>query len=142
MKGAASPRVVLDTNVLISALLFRGLPGRLVPLWQERKIVLLVSPEILKEYIKVLSYPKFGLDEEEIKTILRKEVLPFVEPVRPGTRIEIIEEDPSDDKFLSLAVDGNAEFLVSGDSHLLGIKKYRKTGIVPIAKFLDFMTRS
>jgi len=142
MKGTASPRVVLDTNVLISALLFRGLPGRLVPMWQERKIVLLVSPEILKEYIKVLSYPKFGLDEEEIKTILREEVLPFVEPVRPGTRIEIIEEDPSDDKFLSLAVDGNAEFLVSGDRHLLGIKKYRKTGIVTIAKFLDIMRRS
>jgi len=142
MKGTASPRVVLDTNVLISALLFRGLPGRLVPMWQEREIVLLVSPEILKEYIKVLSYPKFGLDEEEIKAILREEVLPFVEPVRPGTRIEIIKEDPSDDKFLSLAVDGNAEFLVSGDRHLLGIKKYRKIGIVTIAEFFDIMTRS
>jgi hypothetical protein len=142
MKGTASPRVVLDTNILISALLFRGLPGRLVPMWQEREIVLLVSPEILKEYIKVLSYPKFGLDEEEIKAILREEVLPFVEPVRPGTRIEIIKEDPSDDKFLSLAVDGNAEFLVSGDRHLLGIKKYRKIGIVTIAEFFDIMTRS
>jgi len=142
MKRTASPRVVLDTNVLISALLFGGLPGRLVPLWQRREIVLLVSPEVLKEYIKVLSYPKFGLDEEEIKSILREEVLPYFDPVKPVTPVEVVGEDPSDDKFLSLAVDGKAKFLVSGDIHLLGIKRYCETAIVTVSAFLDLVSRS
>ena len=142
MKRTASPRVVLDTNVLISALLFGGLPGRLVPLWQRREIVLLVSQEVLKEYIKVLSYPKFGLDEEEIKSILREEVLPYFDPVKPVTPVEVVGEDPSDDKFLSLAVDGKAKFLVSGDLHLLGIKRYCETAIVTVSAFLDLVSRS
>jgi len=142
MKRAPSPRVVLDTNVLISALLFGGLPGRLVPLWQRREIVLLVSPEVLKEYIKVLSYPKFGLDEEEIKSILREEVLPYFDPVKPVTPVEVVGEDPSDDKFLSLAVDGKAKFLVSGDLRLLGIKRYCETAIVTASAFLDLVSRS
>jgi hypothetical protein len=142
MKRTASPRVVLDTNVLISALLFGGLPGRLVPLWQRREIVLLVSPEVLKEYIKVLSYPKFGLDEEEIKSILREEVLPYFDPVKPVTPVEVVREDPSNDKFLSLAVDGKAKFLVSGDIHLLGIKRYCETAIVTVSAFLDLVSRS
>jgi hypothetical protein len=142
MKRTASPRVVLDTNVLISALLFGGLPGRLVPLWQRREIVLLVSPEVLKEYIKVLSYPKFGLDEEEIKSILREEVLPYFDPVKPVTPVEVVGEDPSDDKFLSLAVDGKAKFLVSGDLRLLGIKRYCETAIVTVSAFLDLVSRS
>ena len=142
MKRAPSPRVVLDTNVLISALLFGGLPGRLVPLWQRREIVLLVSPEVLKEYIKVLSYPKFGLDEEEIKSILREEVLPYFDPVKPVTPVEVVGEDPSDDKFLSLAVDGKAKFLVSGDLRLLGIKRYCETAIVTVSAFLDLVSRS
>jgi hypothetical protein len=142
MKRTASPRVVLDTNVLISALLFGGLPGRLVPLWQRREIVLLVSPEVLKEYIKVLSYPKFGLDEEEIKSILREEVLPYFDPVKPVTPVEVVGGDPSDDKFLSLAVDGKAKFLVNGDLHLLGIKRYCETAIVTVSAFLDLVSRS
>ena len=142
MKRAPSPRVVLDTNVLISALLFGGLPGRLVPLWQRREIVLLFSPEVLKEYIKVLSYPKFGLDEEEIKSILREEVLPYFDPVKPVTPVEVVGEDPSDDKFLSLAVDGKAKFLVSGDLRLLGIKRYCETAIVTVSAFLDLVSRS
>jgi hypothetical protein len=142
MKRTASPRVVLDTNALISALLFGGLPGRLVPLWQRREIVLLVSPEVLKEYIKVLSYPKFGLDEEEIKSILREEVLPYFDPVKPVTPVEVVGEDPSDDKFLSLAVDGKAKFLVSDDLHLLGIKRYCETAIVTVSAFLDLVSRS
>ena len=54
-------RVVLDTNVLISALLFSGVASDLVPLWQKEKITVLLSREILEEYLRVLAYPKFQL---------------------------------------------------------------------------------
>ena len=59
-------RVVLDTSALISALLFTDTAARLVPLWQSRRITVLVSKAILQEYLRVLAYPKFGLGDQEI----------------------------------------------------------------------------
>ncbi len=52
------------------------------------------------------------------------------------TKVDMIKQDPSDNKFLSLAVDGKAECLISGDKHLLELKKFRKTKIIPIGDFL------
>ena len=61
-------RVVLDTNALVSALLFSGVSSKLVSLWQNGSIAPLLSREILDEYLRVLSYPKFALSEKEIKS--------------------------------------------------------------------------
>ena len=72
-------RVVLDTNALVSALLFSGISSKLVSLWQNGLITPLLSREILDEYLRVLSYPKFALSEEEI--------LPFAEVVKPKRRL-------------------------------------------------------
>ena len=136
--------VVLDTNVLISALLFSGLPNKLVTLWQEGRIVLLVSKEVLMEYFRVLAYPKFGLTQEEIKDLITETVLPYVETVTVkgragGTYPPVIKEDPADDKFLFLAVDGQARYIVSGDKHLLSLKKYRGIEILPVRSFLELL---
>jgi uncharacterized protein len=60
-------RIVLDTNTVTSALLFSGTASRLVPLWQSRRVVMLISRAILEEYLRVLAYPKFRLSNEEIK---------------------------------------------------------------------------
>jgi putative PIN family toxin of toxin-antitoxin system len=97
-------RVVIDTNVLISSILFKGEASKLVDLWQRRRFVLLVSKPILEEYIKVLSYSKFSLSEEEIKTII-EEIFPYVEIVKFTKRINIIKDDPQDDIFLSTALE-------------------------------------
>ena len=72
-------RVVLDTNTLVSALLFTGISSELVSLWQDGIITLLLSRDILDEYLRVLSYPKFKLSEEEIKKLLQEEILPYAE---------------------------------------------------------------
>ena len=72
-------RVVLDTNAVVSALLFSGISSELVPLWQKGLITLLLSREILDEYLRVFSYPKFGLSEEEIKQLIQEEILPYAE---------------------------------------------------------------
>lgn len=136
LKDKTPPRVVLDTNVFISALLFRGLPSRLIPLWQKGKLTLLVSSQILKEYLRVLAYPRFELAAQEIKATIEIELLPFVEAVKVKSKIRVVAKDPSDDKFLDLAVDGKADFLISHDDHLLELGTFKGIKILSVAEFL------
>ena len=68
-------RVVLDTNAVVSALLFSGVSSKLVSLWENGSITPLLSREILDEYLQVLSYPKFQLSEEEVKELIQEEIL-------------------------------------------------------------------
>lgn len=129
-------RVVLDTNTVVSALLFSGVASRLVPLWQSGRIALLVSKPILEEYLRVLAYPKFRLTREDVKALIEEEVLPFIKPVRIRRRLSVVKRDPDDDKFLECAVSGRAKYLVTGDSELKALHSYRKVRILNVAEFL------
>ncbi len=133
-------RVVLDTNVFVSAVLFNGIANRLVDLWQKGDILFLMSQEILNEYIKVLSYTKFRLTDGEIKYILQEELLPFVKPLVVKQQVDAIKADPSDNRFLSLALQGKADYIISGDKHLLELGKYRTTRIVSLNSFLSLLS--
>ena len=134
-------RVVVDTNALVSALLFAGVSSKLVPLWQSRSVIALVSRSILEEYLRVLSYPKFKLSAAEIKHLLQEEVLPFVDVVVPRRRLRVVKRDPSDDRFIECAVAGKASVIISGDKDLLSIGSYRKILIQTPAQFLDDFPR-
>ena len=114
-------RVVIDTNVLVSALLFGGDPGELITLWKERRIQPLSSREIMEEYLRVLAYPKFRLTEEEIEYLFSQEVLPRFEVIEVHTRQPYVVDDPSDDKYIWCAVEGSAEAIISSDQHLLSL---------------------
>lgn len=129
-------RVVLDTNTLVSALLFSGVSSKLVSLWQNGLIAPLLSREILDEYLRVLSYPEFALSEEEIKEFIQEEILPFVEVVKPKRRLRVVRRDPSDNKFLECAVAGKADVIISGDKDLLSLGRYRQIRIQSPAQFL------
>ena len=135
--GQKEIRVVLDTNVLVSALLFAGPIGRLVSLWRERRIVPLLSKDVFIEYLRVLAYPKFKLSGEEIKALVEEYVLPFAEMVTVAETPAIIREDPADDKFLALVAAGRARHIVSGDKHLLVLREYRGVKIATPREFLD-----
>lgn len=130
-------RVVLDTNVLVSALLFTGTTSGLLPLWQKGTFTVLLSREILDEYLRVLAYPKFQLSEAEIKGLIEQDLLPFVQVIKPGTRIRAVKRDPSDNKFLECAVAGKADVLVSGDKDLLALRHYRQVRIQTPSRFLE-----
>jgi len=130
-------RVVLDTNVLVSALLFTGISSELVSLWRGNAITVLLSRDILEEYLRVFGYPKFQLSEAEIKGLIEEELLPYVEVVNPRRRLRVVERDPSDDKFLECAVAGKARVIISGDKDLLSIGRYRQVRIQTPAQFLD-----
>jgi putative PIN family toxin of toxin-antitoxin system len=129
-------KVVVDTNVLVSALLFGGKPGKLMPLWQRGTIRPLASKEIIDEYLRVLTYPKSKLSEEDINFLLYHEILPYFEviDVHPGPRI--IRKDPENDKFIRCALAGKAKFIISGDHHLLTLKSCQKIKILSPSDFL------
>jgi hypothetical protein len=129
--------VVIDTNVLVSAVLFGGIPGELIPLWKSDRIKPLASKEIIDEYIKVLTYPKFELSEAEINYILYSEMLTYFDIIQIKDRPVIIKVDPSDDKFIHCAKAGKAIAIISGDQHLLNLKTYQKIKILTPARFLS-----
>jgi hypothetical protein len=129
-------RVVLDTNTIVSALLFSGTFSELVSLWQKGSIILLLSREILDEFLRVFSYPKFELSEEEIKELIQEEILPYAEVVKPKRRLRVVQRDPSDDKFIECAVAGKARVIISGDKDLLSLGHYRQIRIQSPAQFL------
>jgi len=129
--------VVIDTNVIVSAILFGGIPGELIHLWKSGRIKPLASKKIIDEYIKVLAYPKFELSETEINYILYNEILTYFDIIPTKDTPVIIKADPSDDKFIHCAKAGKAIAIISGDQHLLHLKTYQKIKILTPAKFLE-----
>jgi uncharacterized protein len=117
-----SLRVVLDTNCVVSALLFDGRLAWLRAAWQNGKITPLLSQATTRELLRVLAYPKFQLSANEREDVLA-EFLPFAETVaQPAATPRIPQiRDPHDQAFLELAISGGADALVTGDSDLLVI---------------------
>ena len=133
-------KVVIDTNVLISALLFGGIPGKLIDPWQRGIIKPAASKEIIEEYLRVLTYSKFKLSEEEINYLLYREIIPFFDVIEAHPGPLIIKKDPEDDKFIRCASTANAKYIISGDRHLLELKKYRKIKILTPTDFLNSLS--
>ncbi len=122
-----SPRVVLDTNVVLSALLFGGGPAARVRAgWQSGRFVPLASAATAQELVRVLGYPKFRLSAAE-QTELLADFIPWVEVVEIPTPTPQVPpcRDPLDLPFLHLAVTGKARALVSGDRDLLALAGVR-----------------
>jgi uncharacterized protein len=128
--------VVIDTNVLVSALLFGGTPGRLIPLWKAAKIQPHLTAEIVDELLRVLAYPRFELTENEIQLLLYVEILPFCRVVVAKSGPTIVAADPSDDIFLRCCEVAEARALITGDNHLLALKSYRNCPILSPSRFL------
>ena len=113
-------RLVVDTNVLVSALLFRGPVSRLHAHWAAGRVRLLMSVETEAELVRVLCYPKFKLPPSVVTALVASEILPFRERVEvsPG---QPVSRDPADDAFLWVASAGRADALVTGDDDLLSL---------------------
>ncbi|HVZ80910.1 MAG TPA: putative toxin-antitoxin system toxin component, PIN family [bacterium] len=115
-------KVVLDTNVVVSALLHRGPTHRLYGLWKEGKIAPCVSQAMLEEYVRVLHYPKFGLSDLEVAGILKDHLLPWIEKTEEHKgRLAHPPSDRFDEPFLRAALAAHAKCLVSGDPHLTAL---------------------
>ncbi len=135
-------KIVLDTNIFVSSLLSKhGAPAQVINAWRERDFLLCCSPAIMAEVRRVLEYPKIrkkyaitSAEVEELMELLHKDTL-----MTPGKlSIEpVIEDDPSDEIFLICVLESEADLIVSGDRHLLGLGTYEGIPIVKVGTLLE-----
>ncbi len=118
-------RVVLDTNILVSGLLHNGKPRRLLELAVQGKIEIVSSVEMIEELGEVLSREKFGLRKEE-QAIMLDFVIRVSRITVLKSKFKAVKEDPDDDTVINTAYDGNADYIVSGDGKVLGLKQFGK----------------
>jgi putative PIN family toxin of toxin-antitoxin system len=135
-------RAVVDTNVLVSGIISeQGTPRQIVNAWHQRQFTLLTSALIIAEVVRVLHYPHlqmtYHLSEEDI--LLVRDALLNDALVLEDMYQVMRSRDPQDNLFLACALEGHADYLVSGDAHLLEIKYYHGVQIVAPRQFLDLL---
>jgi uncharacterized protein len=137
-------KLVLDTNVWVSALFWGGKPAEIIKLAEQGKVTVFVSEEIVSEISQVLVYPKIekiwralGMRRED----LMEQVLKNSKFVKVTNKVKVIVEHPADDRFLECALATDADFVVSGDKHLLKVGAYKKTKILSVNDFLNLTNK-
>ena len=127
-------KTVLDTNVFISGIFWKGSSNKVITDWKEEKFILVTSLETIAEIIKILKDFKIKLSDELIKEwvdlIVRNSMI-----VEPKEKIEAVKDDPKDNIFIETAVAGNVDYLVSQDNHLLKLKEFRGIKIITPEEF-------
>ncbi len=133
-------KVVIDTNIFISGVLVEGgNPSLIIKSWKRtQKYQLFVTEEIIQETLRVMQrlnvHPEIITDWDKA---IRKNAISVV----PTRKIEAIKEDPSDNKFLECALEVRADYIVSGDNHLKGLKEFQGIKIVSAKEFLGILSR-
>lgn len=139
-------KTVLDTNVLISAIISsKGSSAKIISSWRKRKFILIISREILAELESVLGYKriieKYNLDKKIIEKYL-KLFKDFASIYKTKEKVNIIKADPSDNKFLEVAISAVADFIVSGDNHLLCLGNFQGIKIVTPKEFCEEIAKN
>ena len=127
-------KIVLDTNVFISGIFWRGASNEVITNWREEKFILVTSLEAVSEIIKVLRDFKIKLSDDMIKEwvdlIIKNSII-----AEPKEKIEAVKDDPKDNIFIETAVAGNVEYIVSQDNHLLKLKGFSGVKIITPEEF-------
>ena len=127
-------KVVLDTNIFISGIFWRGSSNKVILNWREGKFIIVTSLEAVSEIIKVLKDFKIKLSDDMIKEwidlIMRNSII-----VESKEKIEAVKDDPKDNIFIETAVAGNVDYIISQDNHLLKLKKFRGIKIITPEEF-------
>ena len=128
-------KAVLDTNILVSGILYEAGPqAKLLRLAKLGKFEVFLSVDIVSELRDVLLRPKFNLTEKEVDSAI-KELLKFCKIIVPSEKLNVVKADPDDNAIIEAAMAGKVHFIVSGDRHLLDIKKFRNVKIVNTFEF-------
>ena len=128
-------RVVLDTNIFVSSVFWRGNPYKIVQLALDKKIKVITSLEILKELEKVL---KRNFEENEDFIIGQIDlILEYATVIKTISKINAVKDDPDDDKIVECAIDSKSDYIITGDPHLLRLKEFKEIRIVTAKEFLE-----
>jgi len=127
-------KVTLDSNILISAIVYGGKPEKVFRLILEKKIIAYISLVIIAEVIEVLT-KKFRFNQIKLRQTERK-IRKNLRVINPTQIINIVR-DPDDNRVLEAAVEGNCDFIITGDKDLLGLEKYKNIKILTAENFLQ-----
>ena len=129
-------KVVVDTNVIVSAFGWHGKPEEILRLINKGEIENYTSIDLLHELRRVIAYPKFNFPEtlqaEIVETIFSMSAI-----VDVTEKIHIITEDSSDNKILECAVSAAADYIITGDKHLIGLKNFRGIEVLSPEDFFN-----
>ena len=135
-------RITVDTNVLISATFWHGDSEKIINKVENKELILVLSEPILEEYYKVLEYDEIkekiknkGLEMKQ--SVLRVSLISEIIEVK--SKIDLIKDDPEDNKIIECAVDGSVNYIISKDKHLLKIKEYKGIKILKPEEFLKLI---
>jgi len=139
-------RVVLDANVLVSGLISRkGTPGKILDAWLEESFRLFVSPDILQELARVLQYPRISerVDRGQVARLLNH-LANAAEHVSGRLKLNVLTRDPSDNAYLACAVEGQCDYLVTGNMDHFGEagESLENVRIISPRAFLDLLNLS
>ncbi|MBC8205653.1 MAG: putative toxin-antitoxin system toxin component, PIN family [Kiritimatiellales bacterium] len=128
-------RVILDTNVILSAIFFGGIPGRILNAYRDGEITIVLSPEILEEYRITAAQlaQKFDMEYEA----LLEWIAIHSEMISSRELAEPVCADPDDDKFIACALASDAKIICSGDKYLLNVNGYQGIEVLKPRPFVD-----
>lgn len=127
-------RIVIDTNVVASAIFFGGHPRTLLEMLMEHRVDAYISKEILEEYRETIRYLIGKYPRKQVSVPLTQ-IISACRMIEPASEIKICR-DPDDDKFIACALDAHCIYIVSGDKDLLSVRQYQGIQIVTVADFL------
>ncbi len=130
-------RIAIDTNIMVAAMMKpTGASRKILDMWVEGRLSLLVTRQIRREYLNILSQRWVKSDWV---AEFNGRIDDHAEMVVPEERIRVITEDPSDNMFLECAVAGKADYIITSDRHLLPLKRFGGTEIVTPTRFLKLV---
>ena len=131
--------VVIDTNVVLSAILFGGKPKQVLEMALSGSIQLAISESLVIELQGVLQRPKFELSAQLVQTIV-SEYASIASWIEPSEHFKVVVDDPSDNYFIDCAVAAKADYLITGDRHLLNLGTFKMIKIVSVDTFIDILS--
>jgi len=131
-------KIVLDTNILISALGWEGSPRIVLSKVIDGEFELVISFKQLGELLRVMNYPKFKFTDEQKDRFLLI-LLEIATLIQTKAKVDAIKEDPDDNIILEPANEMKIDFIISGDEHLVGLKEFKKARIITAKELLDLV---